>query len=140
MPPRELSVVDEELQERGYQVEHLWNPSDEELLEKAGAADVVFMDLLMLPYMVMGSIHNLVGHLGHWRWRSLFIDHPQVWYTTFGNPYVLHEMPHLPNLLAAYSDSPASQRAAVKTWLGEIEAGGECPVRLPEVKIQGLLR
>ncbi|MEZ4684103.1 MAG: glycoside hydrolase family 3 N-terminal domain-containing protein [Caldilineaceae bacterium] len=138
MPPRELPVVDEELQGRGYQVEHILNPGDEELLEKAGEADVVFMNLLMLPYMTMGTIHNLVGHLGHWRWRSLFIDHPQVRYTSFGNPYVLHEMPHLPNLLAAYSDSPASQRAAVKVWLGEIEAAGDCPVRLPEVKIQGL--
>jgi len=138
MPPRELPVVDAELQGRGYQVEHLFNPGDEELLEKAGEADVVFMNLLMLPYMVMGSIHNLVGHLGHWRWRSLFMDHPRVRYTTFGNPYVLHELPHLPNLLATYSDSPASQRAAVKAWLGEIAVVGDCPVRLPAVKIQGL--
>lgn len=63
MPPRELPVVDAALQERGYKVEHLFNPGDEELLEKAGAADGVFMNLLMLPYMVMGSIQNLVGHL-----------------------------------------------------------------------------
>jgi len=138
MPPRELSSFDEELQARGFQVEHLLNPGDDELLAKAAEADVVFMNLLMLPYMVMGSIHNLVGHLGHWRWRSLFIDHPQVYYTSFGNPYVLYEMPHLPNLLATYSDSPASQRAAVKVWLGEIAAQGDCPVRLPEVKIQPL--
>lgn len=138
MPPRELPTFDEELQARGYQVEHLLNPGDDELLAKAGAAAVVFMHLLMLPYMVMGSIHNLVGHLGHWRWRSLFMDHPQVYYTSFGNPYVLHELPHLPNLLAAYSDSAPSQRAALKVWLGEIPAQGDCPVRLPEVKIQGL--
>jgi len=140
MPPRELAVVDEELQQRGFQVEHLLNPGDEELLAKAAAADVVFMNLLMLPYMVMGSIHNLVGHLGHWRWRSLFMDHPQVYYTSFGNPYVLYELPHLPNLLAAYSDSTASQQAAVKVWLGEIAAQGDCPVRQPTVKIQPLIR
>ena len=138
MPPRELAVVDEELRQRGLQVEHLFNPGDEELLAKAGEADVVFMDLLMLPYMVMGSIHNLVGHLGHWRWRSLFMDHPLVYYTSFGNPYVLHELPHLPHLLAAYSDSAPSQRAAVKVWLGEIPAQGDCPVRQPEVRIQPL--
>ena len=138
MPPRELVIFDEELQNRGYQVEHLLNPGDDELLAKAGEADVVFMNLLMLPYMVMGSIDNLVGHLGHWRWRSLFIDHPQVCYTAFGNPYVLHELPHIPNLIAAYSDSPASQRAAVKAWLGEITAQGDCPVRMPALQIQGL--
>lgn len=138
MPPRELPTFDEELRARGFQVEHLLNPGDDELLAKAGAADVVFMNLLMLPYMVMGSIHNLVGHLGYWRWRSLFMDHPQVYYTSFGNPYVLHEMPHLPNLLAAYGDSAVSQAAAVKVWLGEMAAQGNCPVRLPAVTIQPL--
>ena len=138
MPQRELEAFDEALRQRGFQVEHLLNPGDDELLTKAVEADVVFMNMLMLPYMVLGSIRNLVGHLGYWRWRSLFIDHPQVYYTTFGNPYVLHEMPHLPNLLAAYGDSDVSQRAAAKVWLGEIEAQGDCPVRLPEVTIQPL--
>lgn len=137
-PQPELTVFDEELRQRGFHVEHLLNPGDDELLAKAAASDAVFLNLLMLPYMVMGAIHNLVGHLGHWRWRSLFIDHPQVYYTSFGNPYVLHEMPHLPNLLAAYGDSAVSQRAAVKAWLGELEAQGDCPVRLPQVTIRPL--
>jgi len=137
-PQPELEAFDEELRQRGFQVAHLLNPGDDALLAKAAEADVVFLNLLMLPYMVMGSIHNLVGHLGYWRWRSLFIDHPQVYYTTFGNPYVLHEMPHLPNLVAAYGDSEVSQRAAVKVWLGEIEAQGDCPVRLPKITIQSL--
>ena len=92
----------------------------------------------MLPYMVMGSIDNLVGHLGHWRWRSLFMDHPRVCYTAFGNPYVLHELPHLPNLLVTYSETAVSQRAAVKVWLGEIGAAGDCPVKMPMVRIQPL--
>lgn len=137
-PQPELAVFDEELRQRGFQVEHLLNPGDDELLAKATASDAVFLNLLMLPYMVMGTIHNLVGHLGYWRWRSLFADHPRVYYTSFGNPYVLHEMPHLPNLLAAYGDGAVSQRAAVKVWLGEIEAQGNCPVRLPEVTIRPL--
>ena len=137
-PQPELAAFDEALQQRGFQVEHLLNPGDEELLAKSGEADVVFLNLLMLPYMVMGSIDNLVGHLGHWRWRSLFMDHPRVCYTAFGNPYVLHELPHLPYLLATYSESVVSQRAAVKAWLGEIAAEGDCPVQMPAVRIQPL--
>ena len=138
IPQRELDTFDEELRRRGFAVEHLLNPGDDELLAAASEADVVFINLLMVPYMVMGSIHNLVGHLGHWQWRSLFMEHPRVRYTAFGNPYVLHELPHIPNLLATFSDSAASQRAAVKVWLGEIGAEGDCPVRLPEVTIQPL--
>lgn len=137
-PQPELPVFDEELRQRGFQVEHLLNPTDEVLREKATSADAVFMNLLVIPYLELGTIRNLVGHLGHWNWRSLFMDFPNVVYTTFGNPYILHEMPHIPNLVAAYGDSAVSQRAAVKVWLGEIEAQGECPVRLPKVKIQPL--
>jgi beta-N-acetylhexosaminidase len=138
MPQLDLEVFDEELRRRGFQVEHLLNPEDDLLSEKAGEVDVVFMNLMTLPYMVLGTVRNLVGHLGHWRWRSLFADYPHVVFTSFGNPYVLHEMPHLPNLLAAYGNSPVSQRAAVKVWLGEIEAQGDCPVSLPKITIHAL--
>ncbi|MBN1219867.1 MAG: hypothetical protein JXM69_13140 [Anaerolineae bacterium] len=136
MPLLDLDAFDNELRQRGFQVEHLLNPEDDVLLEKARENDVVFINLMTLPYMVLGTIRNLVGHLGHWRWRSLFADYPHVVFTSFGNPYVLHEMPHLPNLLAAYGNSDVSQRATVKVWLGEIEAQGNCPVNLPKITIQ----
>jgi beta-N-acetylhexosaminidase len=138
MPQPVLDAFDDELRQRGFQVEHLLNPGDNELLARAAESEAVFLNLLALPYMTMGTVRNLVGHLGHWRWRALFVDHPQVLVTSFGSPYVLHEMPHLPNLLAAYGDSEVSQRAAVRVWLGELEARGDCPVRLPEVTIQPL--
>ena len=138
MPQLDLDAFDDELRQRGFQVEHLLNPKDDLLLAKAAEYDVVFLNLMALPYMVLGTIRNLVGHLGHWSWRSLFVDYPQVRFTSFGNPYVLHEMPHLPNLLVAYGNSDVSQRAAVKVWLGEIEAQGDCPVRLPKITIQPL--
>jgi hypothetical protein len=138
MPQLDLAAFDDELRQRGFQVEHLLNPEDELLAAKAAEADAVFLNLMALPYMLLGTIRNLVGHLGHWYWRTLFVDYPQVRFTSFGSPYVLHEMPHLPNLLVAYGNSDVSQRAAVKVWLGEIEAQGDCPVRLPEITIQPL--
>ena len=138
MPQLDLDAFDDELRQRGFQVEHLLNPEDDLLLAKAGEYDVVFLNLMTLPYMVLGTIRNLVGHLGYWSWRSLFADYSHVLFTSFGNPYVLHEMPHLPNLLAAYGNSAVSQRAAVKVWLGEIEVQGNCPVSLPKITIQPL--
>ena len=138
MPQLDLDAFDYELRRRRFQVEHLLNPEDDLLLAKAGEYDVVFLNLMTLPYMVLGTIRNLVGHLGHWSWRSLFAEYPHVLFTSFGNPYVLHEMPHLPNLLCAYGNSDVSQLAAVKVWLGEIDAQGECPVSLPKIRIQAL--
>ena len=138
MPQLDLATFDDELRQRGFVVEHLINPEDDLLLARAAEYEVVFLNLMALPYMVLGTVRNLVGHLGHWAWRRLWVDHLNLLVTSFGNPYVLHEMPHLPNLLAAYGNSDVSQRAAVKVWLGEIEATGDCPVRLPKVTIQPL--
>jgi beta-N-acetylhexosaminidase len=137
-PQPDLDAFDEELRSRGYQVEHLLNPTDDVLLAGTPGCAAVFLNLVALPYMVLGTIRNLVGHFGHWSWRSFFADHPQVAVTSFGNPYVLREMPHLPNLLAAYGNSPISQRAAVRVWLGEIAPVGDCPVSLPRVTIRPL--
>jgi len=134
----DLDAFDDELRQRGFSVEHLLNPEDDLLVAKAAEHETVFINLVALPYMVLGTIRNLVGHLGYWKWRSLHMEHPQVLFTSFGNPYVLHEMPHLPHLLATYGDSDVSQRAAARVWLGEIEAQGDCPVNLPKITIQPL--
>lgn len=42
-----------------------------------------------------------------------------------------YELPHIPNLLTTYGGSDVSQRAAVKVWLGEMEAQGSLPVKMP---------
>ena len=69
-------------------------------------------------------------------WRAFYSDNTNVIFSSFGNPYVLYEQPHLPNMVLTYGASDASQRAAVKVWLGEIDAKGILPVREPKVKIK----
>src|SRR5262245_7049731 len=50
---------------------------------------------------------------------------------SFGNPYLLMEMPEAPAYLLAYSPFPVSQRAAAKALFGAIEINGKLPVSLP---------
>ena len=69
---------------------------------------------------------------------ALFTEHPQVFYTSFGSPYLLYELPHIPNLVAAYGGADVSQRAAVKVWLGEMAAQGVLPVTLPKIRVKPL--
>ncbi|MCB0025345.1 MAG: hypothetical protein KDD91_20075, partial [Caldilinea sp.] len=66
----------------------------------------------------------------------LFTEHPHVYYTSFGSPYLLYELPALPNLLCAYGDAQVSQRAAVRVWLGELPAQGVLPVTLPRITVR----
>jgi hypothetical protein len=138
MGQTDLETFDQELRQRGYQVDHLLNPDSDELREKVAAYDLVFINLFTTPMMVLGTMRTVVGGFRTWGWRSIFVDHPHIVYTSFGNPYVLYEMPHLPNLVAAYGDSDVSQRAAIKVWLGEIEPQGNCPVKMPRVGVRPL--
>lgn len=101
---------------------------------------MVFINVNVAPMMTLGSVRVAVGSFGHWGWRALFTEHPQVVYTGFGSPYLSFELPHVPTLAVTYGGGAVAQRAAVKFWLGEIPPQGILPVRLPQVTIQPLSR
>ena len=62
-------------------------------------------------------------------WMTPWVDIPGKFvFTAFGNPWLAHEQPHLPNLLLAFGNSVVSQRAAVRVWLGELKPTGKLPV------------
>ncbi|MCL5999538.1 MAG: hypothetical protein M1546_26250 [Chloroflexi bacterium] len=128
----ELGTVDDELRRRGFQVNHLLHPSHSELIERAGHYDCVFVNIVHTPHALMGTM-RLTGEMAMAFWRSFWVDHPNVVFTSFGSPYHLYEFPHLPNMILAFGPSEFSQKAAVAVWLGEKEATGTCPVRLPSV-------
>lgn len=134
---KDLEVFDEELRSRGFAVEHLLNPKSAELQEAAQRADAVFVNVFVSPMTTLGTARVVADHFATWGWRAIFNEHPQVFYTTLGSPYLLYELPHIPNLIATYSGGDVSQRAAVKVWLGEMEAQGVLPVSLPQIKVRG---
>lgn len=115
----ELAIVDEELKKRGYDVTHWLNPSHNQLLRDTKEFDALFINLVVPPHSSMGTI-RMTGDVIMTFWRAFWQSHPRVIFTTFANPFVLRELPHIPNLYATYSPVADSQRAAVNAWLGEI--------------------
>lgn len=132
---KDLEVFDAELRRRGFQVEHLLNPKTADLQAVAQSCDAVFVNVYVTPMTTMGTARVTLDSFATWGWRDLFTEHPHVFYTSFGSPYLLYELPHIPNLLATYGGADVSQSAAVKVWLGEIAAQGVLPVTLPQIKI-----
>ena len=130
---QDLTVVVDELRRRGFDVKHLVRPTHRELRAEAAEADMVFVNFAVAMHQRMGTI-RMTDELIMAFWRSFWVDYPNAVFTSFGSPYVLHELPHLPNLVLAYSGAAPSQRAAVRVWLGEKEATGTIPVRLPETR------
>jgi beta-N-acetylhexosaminidase len=131
----DLAEFDQALAERGFAVTHLLNPNSDELRQAAQPHQAVFINLSSIPCTTLGNI-RMTESFRTWGWRSLYLTHPQVVYTAFGNPYIAYEAPNLPRLMTTYGRSPVSQRAAVKVWLGEIEAQGTLPVQMPQVQIK----
>ena len=127
----DLPFVDEELRKRGLKVTHELNPSHGKLQKASKAFDAVFINFVIVPHALIGTT-RLVGSAIMPLWRAFWLDCPQAVFTTFGSPYHLHELPHLPNYWMAGGPCEVSQRAAVRAWLGEIKPTAKCPVQMPE--------
>lgn len=134
----DLEVFDQELRRRGFTVTHLLNPKTAELHEAAASCAAVFINVYVTPMTTIGTARVVLDHFGAWGWRALFTEHLHVFYTSFGSPYLLYELPHIPNLLATYGGAEASQRAVVKVWFGEMEAQGVLPVTLPQIQVMSI--
>jgi hypothetical protein len=50
---------------------------------------------------------------------------------TFGTPYLLHQLPDVPAYMIAWGSHVASQRAAARALLGEIDITATLPISIP---------
>jgi beta-N-acetylhexosaminidase len=124
---QDVPEVDEALRERGYRVDHAYNPDDLRLSDQAFAYDAVFVNFVFKGMWGVQSVRSVGTH------NRIFIggfytDHPCVIFTSFGSPYHLRMFSTLPNYLNVHSSCPDSQRAAVRVWFGEAQACGTSPV------------
>jgi beta-N-acetylhexosaminidase len=124
---QEVPEVDQALRERGYHVDHAYNPDDLRLSDQTFAYDAVFVNFVFKGMWGVQSVRSVGTH------NRIFIggfytDHPCVIFTSFGSPYHLRMFNTLPNYLNVHSSCPDSQRAAVQVWFGEAQAHGTSPV------------
>jgi beta-N-acetylhexosaminidase len=124
---QDVPEVDSALRERGYRVDHLYNPDDLRLSDRTFAYEAVFVNFVFKAAWGVQSVRSVGTH------NRIFIggfhsDHPCVVFTSFGSPYHLRMFNALPNYLNVHSSCPDSQRAAVRVWFGEAEACGTSPV------------
>jgi beta-N-acetylhexosaminidase len=52
---------------------------------------------------------------------------------SFGNPYLLREIPEVPAYLLAWGPFPVSQRAAARALVGDEEITGHMPISIPPI-------
>ncbi len=128
---KEMKYVDEELRKRGFEVTSLKMPGHDVLLKAVEEYDHVFLNIQVCMHQMMGNSRIIDSSAMNF-WCGWWYDHDNVTFTSFGSPYHLYEFPHFPNMVLTYSACEHAQRAAVKVWLGEMEAKGKCPVKMPK--------
>ena len=124
---QEAPEVDNALRERGYIVDHVYNPDSIDFGDTTFVYEAVFVNFIFKAVWGLQSVHSVGLH------NRIFIggfysDHPCVVFTSFGSPYHLRMFNGLPNYMNAHSSCADSQRAAVQAWFGETSTGGASPV------------
>jgi beta-glucosidase-like glycosyl hydrolase len=101
----------------------------------AANADAVFLSLfvrvrtgtgkLVLPDTARGAVDALAR------------TGAKVVGVSFGNPYLLADLPQLATYLVAYGDQPVMQTAIARALFGEAEISGHLPVTIPGIAERG---
>lgn len=99
------------------------------ILNELAGADLIIMPLYSTVRSFQGTIDlheeqfNFVNNI-------LNLDIPVI-AISFGNPFLLTELPDIKTYITAYGNVKASQTAAVKAILGDIRIEGNLPVAIP---------
>lgn len=128
------SELEAALTERGARVVavRLSKSSDAAALERARrlaeSADVTLFASFSraLPWKGALGLEEDVASLARWLGES---GAPVI---SFGDPYLLRQLPTARNYLIAWSEAAVSQRAAARALVGEIPITGTLPIDLPE--------
>ncbi len=105
-----------------------------EMVEK-GHYDAVILALSIRARSGKGSV--AIPKLGKSLVEEIAGKTPATVVVSFGNPYLLAEIPEIPCYLTVYSSQIPSQRAAARALLGEIDIAGRLPVSLPGLYTRG---
>jgi len=105
------------------------------ILEAASRSDVVLLSLfvrfrtgqgnLALPPLALDTV------------SSLLAAGSRVVAVSFGNPYLLRDLPELSTYIAAYGGQTVVQTAAAQALFGEAAIGGRLPVTIPGIAARG---
>lgn len=126
---RELDTIEQELQKRGFETVTFINPGRPDIKAHSDAA-VILINCKISSWDYIGGTLRIGWEQLAPFWRGEVLKHPHVIFTSFGDPYKLHDFPYLKNYINAFSYSDATQKAFVRAILGEIPFSGKSPVNL----------
>jgi len=127
-----ISDIEEMLQKRGFKTVSRTNPDNVEVKK--------VVDEYKPDYILVNARHSYLDTYGNsrhvlWKnimafWRGTIFEGNKVIFTSFGDPFMLYELPFLKTYVNAFSPTKESKEAFLKVLFGEMEAKGKNPVEL----------
>ncbi len=100
------------------------------IVDNAKKADLIILSIYANVKSFTGNI-DLHEEQFEFINQLLQLDKPTI-ATSFGNPFVLSEVPDIPTYLTTYGNVPLSQSSTVNIILGDTPITGKLPVDLPK--------
>lgn len=132
LPLKNLDVLEKALKERGYDVDVLVNAGHYEVQAIKDKYDCILINSTLSGNDCSGGSLRAGWEHVFLFWRGYVLEHPCVIFTSFGDPYKLHDFPFLKTYLNAHSFSESVQRGLVRLLLGETEGCSTSPVCLED--------
>ncbi len=129
-PENHFDVLQEELRARGMEVTTLVNPKHYAVKDAVEKYDLVLLNMDINVGNYTGGTLRIGWDQVMALWRGYLMQHPNLIFTSFGDPYKLYDYPFAHTYINMYSATEFPQRAFVRALFGEIEAVGKSPVAL----------
>ena len=133
-PPtgKELEPLKKAFEDRGYQVTEYYRGSYANVKEEiVKDYDLVLVNCKMSSRDYHGSSLRVGWDEIMIFWHAAVLQHKNVIFTSFGDPYKIYEFPYLKEYINAFSLTRETQVAVAKVILGEIEPTAKNPVNFP---------
>ncbi len=127
-PEDHMTVIEDELRARGMEVTTLVNPKHYDVKDAVEKYDLALLNMRIDSNNYQGGTLRIGWDQVMALWRGYLMQHPNLIFTSFGDPYKLYDYPFAHTYVNMYSATEESQRAFVRALFGEIEAVGKSPV------------
>ena len=124
----EFDALKDELEKNGLIVDVVTNTNHRKMAEVMHNYKLLLVNCNFSSQTYHGSSLRVGWNNIHAFWRGYILQHPNLIFTSFGDPYKLYDFPYLKTYINAFSHSNMSQRAVAKVILGQIEPIGKNPV------------
>ena len=127
-----VNEFDDLLRARGMEVDH-FNETDLGKFHKTDEFVTQYDAIVLNAVFTHSWGTNRIRPAGNYMrdvWALINSHHPNLLLVSYGSPYLVYDMPHMPCVINAYSPEPMMQKAVLRVLTGELKPTGTSPVNL----------